>query len=536
MSRVIFLSKRLTAVNVTALITAIILIIRIVLIDNDTKVLKAASGRGRYTLSDKCEYASIYDRNGQRLNNRNVEYFAVLDPHNADSLNAAEYACDPNAFHSGMSGTLPFFCKVTSENIPNVIVFRKYIRTESDQPARHVIGYTSDGKGVCGIELSYDDFLRENYTENRAVFSVDALGSVLEGLVSEKTIPKEMKCGVVTTLDIDIQTIAEKVFRQSGYKKGAVVIMDVKSGDILACASFPEFDTQELAASLENEDSPFVNRAFSAYSVGSIFKLVTASAALESGISEDFSYTCSGSIDIDGQIFNCHKWGGHGEISMEDAMVSSCNPYFIALSETLSPKLLHDTAERLGFGEKSVFADGLYSQSGYLPTERDLSVRAEKGNFSFGQGKLTATPIQICRLTCAIANNGMMPQARLIDGIRDANGSKTVVNSSESERVLYCLTAQKLKRYMIGVVNAPNSCSYSNLVSCAGKTSTAQTGQFGANGKENLNCWFTGFFPTSSPKYAVTILVEGGVSGNVSCGPIFKEITEEICNIKSRQN
>ncbi|MGN0598408.1 MAG: peptidoglycan D,D-transpeptidase FtsI family protein [Oscillospiraceae bacterium] len=528
------MDKKLYMVSVTAFVTAIILILRIAFIDNDIKVLEAASGRGRYVLRDKCEYAAIYDRNGQRLNNRSTEYIAVLDPHNADSLGAAAYVCDREAFHNGMSGNLPFFCRVTSENIRNVIVFRKYIRTDNSQPARHIIGYTSDGRGVCGLELAYDDFLRGSYTENCAVFSVDAVGSVLEGLVSEKTIPKELKSGVVTTLDLDIQTVAEEAFRNSGYKKGAVVVMDIKSGDIIACASFPEFDPQNLTESLESADSPFVNRAFSAYSVGSIFKLVTATAALESGISEDFSYICDGSIDIDGQIFNCHKWGGHGEISMEEAMISSCNPYFIALSETLSPKLLHDTAENLGFGEKSVFADGLSSQSGYLPTARELSVRAEKGNFSFGQGKLTATPIQICRLTCAVANNGLLPQARLIHGFRDENGIEQAADSTESYRVMSCLTAQKLKRYMCGVVNASNSFSLSELISCAGKTSTAQTGRFNADGKEELNCWFTGYFPTDSPQYAVTVLVENGISGNASCGKIFKDIAEKICNTNSK--
>lgn len=528
--------KRLTFINAAAIMAAIILIIRIAVIDSDPEVLKTASGMGRYVLKDKCEYASIYDRNGRRLNNRSVEYIAVLDPHNADSLEAEKYACDKNMFRKGMSGNLPFFCRVTSESISNVIVFRHYIRTESDQPARHIIGYTSDNKGVCGIELAFDEFLRSNYTENSAKFSVDAMGSVLKGLVSEKSIPKEMKSGVVTSLDIDIQGITEEAFRKSGYEKGAAVVMNIKSGEILACASFPEFDPQDLSASLENEDSPFVNRAFSAYSVGSIFKLVTAAAALDSGISEDYSYVCNGSIDIDGQVFNCHKWGGHGEISMEDAMVYSCNPYFIALSETLSPELLHDSAAKLGFGEKTVFADGLLSKCGNLPTVRELSVRAEKGNFSFGQGKLTATPIQICRLTCAIADNGMMPQARLIIGIRNENGEITEVSSSERHRVMSCLTAQKLKRYMKGVVKSSNSYSCSEKVDGAGKTSTAQTGKFNANGKEIMNCWFTGFFPAESPEYAVTILVEDGISGNVSCGPIFKTIEDEICNIKSRQN
>lgn len=517
--------KKLKVIMTLSIAFSIVLITRITMISSDSEVIEAASSNGRYILSEKNEYASILDRNGKRLNNRGTEYIAILDPHNVNSLSALKYAADSEAFDRGMSGNLPFFCKVLSENIRNVTVFRRTIRTESDQPARHIVGYTSDGKGVCGLELAFDDFLRSNYTENRAEYSVDAKGSVLNGLENEKTIPKSINSGVITTLDIDIQNICENAFKNSGYDKGAVIVMDISNGDIISCASFPEFDPENLSKSLDSESSPFINRAFSAYSVGSIFKLVTAAAALEAGISEDFTYNCNGSINIDGQIFNCHKWGGHGEISMQEAMVSSCNPYFIALSETLSPDLLYKTAERLGFGKGIELANGIYSDSGYLPTVNELKVKAEKGNFSFGQGKLTATPLQICRLTCAIANNGILPHIDLVKGLR-TDEKDEIYQKQEGERVLSLLTALKLKRYMCGVVTAENSQSYSELVACAGKTSTAQTGKFDESGNEIMNCWFTGYFPSVSPKYAVTILVEGGVSGNVSCGPIFKEIVE----------
>gem|GEM_PF-16609 len=525
--------KKIRFLVVCAVVFSAVLSVRIVALNYNQKVTAAAANRGRYVLKDKCEYAGIYDRNGERLVNRSVEYIAVLNPRDADSMNAARYAVDKEVFHSGMTGNLPFFCSVTSENIMNVPVFRRYIRTDSSQPARHIIGYTSDDKGVCGIELSYDDFLRSNYTENRAVFTVDAVGCVLEGLSYERTIPQEMKSGVLTTLDIELQKICEEAFRSSGCKMGAVVAMDIKTGEIRSIASFPEFDPDDLSASLESEDSPFVNRALSAYSVGSIFKLVTATAALDAGISEDFTYTCSGSVDVNGQIFNCHKWGGHGEISMEEAMIKSCNPYFIALCENLSPKLLHDAASKLGFGEETLLADSLVSQGGYIPTVRELCVPAEKGNFSFGQGKLTATPIQICRLTCAIANNGMMPTPKLIAGTVGEDGSETSVIYPKNKRVMSYLTAQKLKRYMQGVVNADNSVSKSDIISCAGKTSTAQTGRFGLYGREVMNCWFTGYFPSDSPEIAVTIISEGGISGNITCGSIFKKIAEEYSKQKA---
>ncbi len=519
--------KKLTVIMALSIAFSVVLITRIAIISSDSEVIEAALSNGRYILCEKSEYASILDRNGKRLNNRGTEYIAVLDPHNVNSLSALKYAINSEAFERGMSGNLPFFCEVLSENIRNVTVYRRTIRTESDQPARHIVGYTSDGKGVCGLELAFDDFLRSNYTENRAEYNVDARGSVLVGLENEKIIPKSIDSGVITTLDIDIQNICENAFKNSGYDKGAVIVMDISDGDIISCASFPEFDPENLSASLDSEDSPFINRAFSAYSVGSIFKLVTAATALEAGISEDFTYNCIGSIDIDGQIFNCHKWGGHSEISMQEAMINSCNPYFIALSETLSPDLLYKTAESFGFGKGTELADGMYSDSGYLPTVNELKVKAEKGNFSFGQGKLTATPLQICRLTCAIANNGIMPDVSLVKGLRTDRNDE-LFTKEKGERVISLLTSLKLKRYMCGVVAADNSHSYSELIDSAGKTSTAQTGRFDENGNEIMNCWFTGYFPSISPKYAVTILVEGGVSGNVSCGPIFKEIVENI--------
>ncbi len=522
----IIMLKKLMIILTIATVFSFFLVIRIAIICTNREVIEAVSTNGHYVLREKCEYASILDKNGVRLNNRGTEYVAVLDPHNVNSLSVLKYATDSEMFNRGMSGNLPFFCKVISENIRNITVYRRTVRTESDQPARHIVGYTSDGKGMCGLELAFDDFLRSNYTENRADFCVDAKGMVLVGLENEKTIPKSIDSGVLTTLDIDIQRICENAFRNSGYNKGAVIIMDVSNGDIISCASFPEFDPENLSESLDSEDSPFINRAFSAYSVGSIFKLVTAAAALEAGVSEDYSYNCDGSIDIDGQVFNCHKWGGHGEISMQEAMVSSCNPYFIALSEALSPDLLYKTAEDLGFGTGTELADGIYSDSGYLPNVYELKIKAEKGNFSFGQGKLTATPLQICRLTCAIANNGILPHIDLVNGLR-TDGNDEFFIKEKGERVISLRTSLKLKRYMCGVVTADNSQSFSELIDCAGKTSTAQTGRFDENGNEFMNCWFTGYFPSLSPKYAVTILVEGGISGNVSCGPIFKEIVEK---------
>ena len=517
-------------------LTAVILVYQLFNIVSDDKIRQAAVGRGQYVISGVSEYASIYDCNGKRLVNEEYENLAVVDPNSRDSLKILKYVLDKDAYRSGMNGNLPFLCRVAAENISDdVIVIKKYNRNSEDQLAIHVLGYTSDNNGVCGLEYSYDDFLRGCFSENYVQFSVDAVGEVLEGLNSEIKKAAPLEAGIVTTLDRDIQQICEDVMGSYNGIKGAVVVMDIKSGEIRACASYPSLEIDNLEKSLESDDAPFVNRAFSAYSVGSIFKLCTAAAALESGIISDFTYTCTGSINVNGQIFNCHKWGGHGEIDMYNAMELSCNPYFIALSEYIDSSIFIETAKSLGFGQETIFADKLTSVSGYLPLRSELSVPAEKGNMSFGQGKLSATPVQICRMTAAIANNGMCPQPKLVLGIKHTDGNFEKIEYPVNKRAVSYLTAQKLKEFMVNVVNAENSFSKSDIVLSAGKTSTAQTGVITESGRERLNCWFTGYFPADFPEYAVTVLVEDGVSGNVTASPIYKKIAEAITENSSVQ-
>lgn len=512
---------------------ALTLASRVLIITRNDKIAEASSGRGQYIIENVSRYADICDCNGRLLVNEEYEKYALVDPADDNAFKVLPYAEDKNFYRSGMSGNLPFLCRVSADYISDDIdVFRKYVRNGGEQLAVHILGYTSENKGVCGIEYAYDDFIRKNCTVNKAEFSVNAVGNVIDGLYSNVEYAGEMNAAVITTIDKEIQRICEQVMAENTAVKGAVVVMDVKSGEIRACVSCPAFDINNPAESLESNDAPFVNRAFSAYSVGSIFKLCTAAAALESGISPDFSYTCEGSINVNGQIFNCHKWGGHGEIDMSEAIEVSCNPYFIALSEYIDSELYIETAEKLGFGKETVFGEGLVSSAGYLPDEKELAVPAEKGNFSFGQGKLSATPVQICRMTAAIANNGMCPEPKLVLEIKDNDGYCEKVNYPINKRSVSYLTALKLREFMENVVNADNSMSKSYIVSSAGKTSTAQTGRYNSDGSEQLNCWFTGYFPADFPEYAVTVLVEEGVSGNMSSAPLYKKIAEKITEYK----
>ena len=529
--------KRFTIIAVLLIITGIIIILRIGFIIGDNEIAQVAVSRGRYTLSSVSSSGTVYDYNMKRLNNQAVRYDAVINPNDESAIRVLPYVKDFDVFYSGIQGNLPFLCEITTGEAENddIIVFESYRNTEN-QLAPHIIGYTSDNKGVYGLEKSFDELLRSSETVNRARFSVDALGGVLGGLDSSIEYAPEEKAGGITTVDGDIQRIAETVMNNSPYNKGAVIIMDVKSGEIRACVSYPDFDPVNIGEYLDSSDGNFINRAFSAYSVGSVFKLCTAAAALEMGISPEFTHTCTGSVDINGQVFNCHRWGGHGEIDMYTAVAESCNTYFIELSEYIKRHNFIETAESLGFGEETKLCDGMVSADGYIQSPFEILVPAERANLSFGQGKLLATPLQICRMTACIANRGVISSPKLIIGTVDSNGKVSAYNNeNEKKRVLSETTADTLRRFMVRTVNMPNSQALPARTGAAGKTSTAQTGVIGENGAENMNCWFTGYFPVTEPKYAVTVLIEDAYSGNTSAAPVFKSIADEIIKLQNER-
>lgn len=473
-----------------------------------------------------CSYGDIYDRNGKKLVNRTENYIAVINPQTADKEAIEPHVIDTEKYESCIDGNALFLCSVDSQDIPSVTAIPVCERYDGSL-CTHIIGYTSDGKGVCGLEKAYDEILRQPKSSVTLSYSVDAGGDLLEGEGIGMKWQNSYMTGVRTGIDISIQTACENAMRN--VKKGAAVVMDISTGEICAVVSKPDYDPSHPEYSLDSEGAPFVNRAFSAYSVGSIFKLVTAGAALEYGISDEYCYDCSGSISVYGQEFDCHLFGGHGTLDMRRAIVESCNPYFICLSKDIPTDFLHSFAQRLGFGKSSRLSKGISSSSGYLTSARELLVPAEKANFSFGQGKLTATPLQITMLTAAIANGGQMPDPILVHGSTDsARGYEAASASAEFARVMKRSTADKLKSFMTDTVYKENSAAVPEFTTAGGKTSTAQTWTYNEYGNENLNCWFTGFFPADEPHYAVTVMIEEGVSGNYTCGPVFREIADSV--------
>lgn len=227
--------------------------------------------------------------------------------------------------------------------------------------APHVVGYLSgDGiNGAAGIEQAYNDWLNACGGEATVTYSADAMGKPLQD-----TDPKlvntldNAKAGVVLTLDADIQKITERVAKNY-IQKGAVLVMEPSSGQILSMVSLPDYQPDTVAESLENEDSPLLNRALCNYNCGSVFKIVSAAAALEAGVSTEYSYTCTGKYSIEELNFHCHNRLGHGQLNMLQAFGKSCNPYFINLMQQVGGEKLYDMAVTLGFDRPIVLAEGL---------------------------------------------------------------------------------------------------------------------------------------------------------------------------------
>lgn len=477
----------------------------------------------------------IYDRNLKKLVNCENETYLIIKPTPTAIKKLDDIKDREKVFDELKNGEL----SVTKQENTKVKTDNDILRLElpkryADRSLCHIIGYTdSNGNGIYGIEKTYNDFLSKYEGKVSALYKTDALGRVLPGEDTEIRFHGfDETPGVVLTIDSEIQQIAEDALINGGIKKGAAVVLNAKTCEILACVSLPEFDPEHPEKSFDSDDSPFINRAISSYSVGSVFKIVTAAAAVENGISEK-SFRCNGKIIKSGVVFNCNNKDGHGILDMEKALSVSCNPYFIELATNVGAKKSLLYAEKFKLDE-SFDLGGIICEKGNLPTLSQLNSDAAVGNFGFGQGSLLATPLHIALCYAAFANGGIYKEPSLVIGTLSADGTLKKNEEKNAVRILNESTAEKINGYLANAVLCGTGAgAYSPYFSSCGKTATAETGRLNDEGKQILNSWFAGFFPSENPEYVVCILKEDGASGSGDDAPIFKEISEGIYFLKN---
>ncbi len=397
--------------------------------------------------------------------------------------------------------------------------------------ASHVLGYVgADGHGVSGAELALDEQLINAGGALTVTYRTDGTGKVLAGgdVVVENTLYKA-QAGVALTIDSRLQAMLEAEVGKK-ISCGAAVILDVKTGEILAMASFPGYDPAAVSEYLDSSMSPLFNRATAAYNCGSVFKIVTGMAALESGIAPTCTFNCAGAIQVGKNRIQCHRVLGHGELNLFSAFRNSCNPYFIQLSQLIGGSSLYRYASLLGFDSPLFLMDGWQTARATLPQESDLSQATRLANLSIGQGDLLATPLHVAAMTACVARGGQYLRPTLYLGTVDASGNLIRADAELPTRICSEQTAATLRQMMREVVgeDGTGADAAPSIGNAAGKTGTAETGWRTENDTTMVHSWFTGYYPAENPQYVVTVLAENGSKTGESTAPVFASVCDRL--------
>ena len=478
--------------------------------------------------------AEIYDCEMRPLTGLAKETFALALP--GDDSYARLYPLlseEAAATLYGQSSSQPSLVPLQSEPADSlgIYTFEKPRRYFEAPIAVHTLGYIGeDGQGVSGIERCYDDLLSAGGSRLLVRCTTTASGSLMAGTEPELVEQEGSGQAVQLTLDRDIQRICEGIALEE-LEQGAIVVMETATGKLRAVVSMPVYDPYDVAGAIAADDSSLLNRAISAYNVGSVFKPIVAAAALEAGLDPQEPYECTGVIEVDGHLYHCNQNKAHGTVTMTEALEHSCNCYFIWLGSKLGGEAITELASRIGFGRAAPLAKDYYSAGGNLPTAEELENSGQLASISFGQGKLLATPIQIAAGMNMIANGGIYIGPTLTEGTVEAE-TGTLLEAGPAQETLRAVSQQVsdtlLQMLQTVVEEGSGAKAKPEGLTAAGKTGTAQTGRYDEEGRELLDSWFAGFYPAEQPKYTIVILKDSAFSTGEELGPIFARVCEGI--------
>ena len=429
--------------------------------------------------------------------------------------------------------------ELLSYSMPNSSIYKihSFIRYDENSLAKYITGYVrKDGTGETGVEGKYDEYLKP--VDVREIVMVrDAKNKPLNGFGYTITETDKKPYDVRLTIDYRYQSVCEEVFRKNNLA-GAFVLQDTLNGDITAMGSFPDYRHGHISDYLNSDGGELINRATSAFNLGSVYKMVVAACALEKKIDLDYSYYCTGSIDVTGKQFKCHTnlSGGHGILNMKNAFAKSCNPFFIDLGLEIGMKDLVEFSELFGFGRKTGLEEqGIFESSGNLPDINGIVNDRAIANISIGQGEIMASPLQVTNAVSAVANGGLLLKPNIIESIIDVEGNVIErVKEEKLTRIIKESTAEKLKEYMEEVAltgTAYEGISAYGLSGIYGKTGSAETGKVTELGQV-VHSWFSAFFEMNGKTYTLTIFIENGVTLSQSATKVFGEIVSLTSTIQ----
>lgn len=469
--------------------------------------------------------------------------------------------------------------EINTPDLPGVMIevgqTRHYPHTDT---AAHLIGYvgavsareqTGDPLlelpsfriGKNGVEKTYEERLRGR--AGRSEVEVNALGRVIRELARREGQPGDE---VRLSIDMKLQNLAH---RRLGEESGAVVVMDIHSGELLALTSTPGFDAnafnkgisrdywQEL---IQNERAPLTNKAIAGqYAPGSTFKPIVALAALEAGvITPDHRTFCNGHVQLGNVRFHCWKKQGHGNLDLVGALQQSCDIFFYDIAKRVGVDRISAMAKKFGLG-KNLGIELPGEKPGVVPT-RDwkLAILGKSWQLGetlitgIGQGFVLSTPLQLAVMTARIANGGLAVTPRLTRV--DAPGAQTAVDGDEAPELAPEPFAgigvseaglDAIRRGMYAVSNTPHGTAYRTRIrqpgmEIAGKTGTSQVRRItmaerehGVRKNKDLpwrerdHALFIAYAPADAPKYAICVLIEHGGGGSTAAAPIAHDVMLE---------
>ena len=382
------------------------------------------------------------------------------------------------------------------------------------------IGYSFVTQGRVGFELSHNDELVGNQTE---------FLSVLDQLQGHSQVGDTVQ----SALDPAAQ---EAAVNGLAGRRGSVVAIVPSTGEVRAMVSIPEYDPSDIpkhfAQLNRDESAPLFNRATQGgYPPGSTMKVVTATAALDSG---DFtpSSTLSGRSPISIEGVPLSNSGGEqfGTIDMTTALTNSVNTWWAQAGEKLGKDTMFKYMDRYGFDAKprldypsfQLAASGVYNGNKLLGPNDTIDI----GRVAIGQERLRVTPLQMAEVAATVANKGELMEPRLWSKVIDPDGRETKLDPARQSRVMSEETASQLNTMMQSVVReGTGTAGAVSGIDVAGKTGTAEIST-GVN-----DAWFIGFAPASDPQIAISCIVEHTSGfGGPTCGPIFKAVAEAYLN------
>ena len=338
----------------------------------------------------------------------------------------------------------------------------------------------------------------------------------------------ETRKGDTLTLTADSRLATEivQIFRNGKDTKGkcgAVVVMNYKTGEVLALVSLPVYDPLNITDTIKSSPQhPFWNRALqSTLPPGSTFKIITAASMLENmPDAETRLFSCTGATQVMNQVITDYGNDQHGDITLQKAFRLSCNNAFAQAALLLGDSALKKTAENFGFNENFLFRDLVVENSSYPTKNRNAFEIAWSG---VGQSKVVATPLHLCMVACAIANDGVMMEPRLLSRVQSPSGVTRLRYTSKVYRTACSpQTAQVLDGYMKDVVKSGTGTKARvDGLTIAGKTGSAESS---VDGRYVTHAWFTGYIDDARYPYAVSVLVEEGGTGGSVAAPVAQKV------------